>query len=320
MSQAVTVYRWDDEGAPQAGECTYSELVNIIEKCLITGYGSKSPLGWVKELNEPLARSYKNLGSGHSVILSSTTGSDDDKGVRFQSARNVIDADNLENTGWKQAFKVFKGKNTSWVLVGTNKAFYCFFCYSGSYNLSGTEHQSGFFAGDLSNSVAGDTAKFIAVCSFIAEELSLENTTYANFWGSNIMFLNNAEQSEFKGVKIYDIDGSVEHSLYIPYELKFRNGKPTPSINSTPVNILEKVYLFQKDYSSAKDRDAKRIIESTTRPAVRGSFPGLCSTLVGHPENMTWPAMVSYGAEYLLLKPTNSTASRVILNTEVWDD
>lgn len=320
MPQTPTIYRWDDPGAPQAGNCTYSELVNILDKCLVTGYGSKLPLGWIKELNEPLACSYKNLGSGHSVVFSSTTGLDDDKGVRVQSAGNVIDADNLEKTGWKQAFKVFEDRNTSWVIVGTDKAFYCFFCYAGGYSMPNTNHQSGFFVGDLSNAITGDSANFVAICAFISGDSNLENIPYNEAYGTNIMFLNNNDPASYAGTKIYDVDGGVEFSLYVPHELPFRVKKPIPTKNTIPSNTLTKVYLFHKEYFSGVDRDGNPIVESTISPAVRGSLPGLNSTLVGHPENMVWPATVNYGDNYLLLKTVNNAPNRLILNIEVWDD
>lgn len=320
MPQTPTIYRWDDPGAPQAGNCTYSELVNILDKCLVTGYGSKLPLGWIKELNEPLACSYKNLGSGHSVVFSSTTGLDDDTGVRVQSARNVIDVDNLENTGWKQAFKVFKDKNIAWVVVGTDKAFYCFFCNVGSYDMPGTNHQSGFFVGDLANANTGDSAKFVAICSFISENASLESASDKSAYGTNIMFLNYAQQPELDGTKIYDADGGTDFSLYVPHELQFRAETAIPTKNAIPSNTVSKVYLFHKDYSSAVDRSGTPIVESAITPAVRGSLPGLNSTLVGHPESMVWPATVNYGDNYLLLKAVSNMPNRLILNIEVWDD
>lgn len=320
MAQIPTVYRWDDPGAPQVVNGNYSELINIIEKCLVTGYGSKQPLGWIKGLDEPLTRSYKNHGTGHSVVFSSTSGVNDNTGVRVQSAQNLIDADNLEKTGWKQAFKVFKDGNTSWVIVGTDKAFYFFSCYSGSYSMPNTYHQTGFFVGDLANAISGDSAKFVAISSFISENSTLETTTESAAYGTNIMFLNYAGQGEFEGTKIYDVDGGTEFSLYVPHELAFRTEMPIPTKNTIPSNTLSKVYLFHKEYSSAFDRDGTPIIESTISPAVRGSLPGLNSTLVGHPENMFWPATVNYGDNYLLLKSVNNAPNRLVLNIEVWDD
>ena len=134
------------------------------------------------------------------------------------------------------------------------------------------------------------------------------------------MFLNYTEQAEFDGAKIYDVDGGAEFSLYVPHELAFRTEMPIPIKNTIPSNTLSKVYLFHKEYSSALDRDGTPIVESTISPAVRGSLPGLNSTLVGHPENMVWPATVNYGDNYLLLKSVNNAPNRLVLNIEVWDD
>lgn len=48
MAQALTVYRWDDLGAPQLTQ-THGSAVDVLKKCLIDGYGAKSAAGWVLE-------------------------------------------------------------------------------------------------------------------------------------------------------------------------------------------------------------------------------------------------------------------------------
>ena len=321
MAQTPTVYRWDDPGAPQVVNGNYSELVNIIDKCLVTGYGSKQPLGWIKELDETLACSYKNLGSGHSVVFSSASGANDEKGVRVQSARNVLDADNLEREGYKQAFKAFPNKNTAWVIVGTSTAFYCFFCYVGSYEMPESLYQAGFFAGDLSNAITNDSSKFVAVCSFIAEDLDLSSADAGSKYGSNIMFLNDREYNGYKlPINIYDTDGAESFGKYIPTLIRNTTDTPTPGTASIPANYLEPILLIHKDYGKSFDRDSKPVFESKTRPAVRGQFPGLFTSLVGHPLQLIWPSTVNYGNEFLILKTASGAANRLLVNTEVWDD
>ncbi|MBH0026274.1 hypothetical protein I6F53_04665 [Pseudoalteromonas sp. SWN29] len=49
MTQAVTVYRWDDEGAPQL-DLNNGSMLQVLKKCLIDGYGTKQGAGWA--LNE----------------------------------------------------------------------------------------------------------------------------------------------------------------------------------------------------------------------------------------------------------------------------
>lgn len=46
MGLPVTVYRWDDDGAPQITNRTPSEMVDVLKKVLVTGYGTKASLGW----------------------------------------------------------------------------------------------------------------------------------------------------------------------------------------------------------------------------------------------------------------------------------
>ena len=54
MAQAVTVYRWDDPGAPQIVDGRPSEFINVFKKCLVEGYGDKQPLGWQVQLEEAI--------------------------------------------------------------------------------------------------------------------------------------------------------------------------------------------------------------------------------------------------------------------------
>lgn len=44
----LSVYRWDDPGAPQMSS-TKGAALNILKKCLIDGYGDKTPAGWLLE-------------------------------------------------------------------------------------------------------------------------------------------------------------------------------------------------------------------------------------------------------------------------------
>ena len=46
MASPVTIYRWDDVGAPQIVDGKPSEYMNMLKKCLVEGYGSKASLGW----------------------------------------------------------------------------------------------------------------------------------------------------------------------------------------------------------------------------------------------------------------------------------
>ena len=54
---AYTIYRWDDVGAPAGlgGIANDMTLINVLDACLVNGYGSKAPAGWSK----PFSGSYK---------------------------------------------------------------------------------------------------------------------------------------------------------------------------------------------------------------------------------------------------------------------
>ena len=77
MPQAVTTYRWDDAGAPQLTGRTPAEIIDVIYKCAVTGYGEKSPLGWTRPFYDAAnqAAAFRNNvaagGSGGYVKISS---------------------------------------------------------------------------------------------------------------------------------------------------------------------------------------------------------------------------------------------------------
>jgi hypothetical protein len=322
MAQQVKVFRWDDVDAPQVTNGLYSEFINVIDKCLTTGYSEKQSLGWTKEINTSTASSYKNKGSGSVVIFSAFSGANDDKGVFIQSAQSAVTADNLFNAGAKQVFRVFKNHNDKWILIGTNKGFYCFFNTLGSYNLSISRYTASFFAGDLSLAVTNDTGRFITVCNPFYMDTSKELNSTDSGWGANIEHLNVIPDYDLKGggFKIYDMDGHTSSATYLIHRINL----PVSSdeIGAQPINnVFNNLTLVLKDFNTAKDRDNKKVFESTTRPVYRGCLPGVFSTLIPHTKDMQWPGFISYEQSYYLFHATaRNTASKIVLATESWDD
>jgi len=51
---APTIYRWDDTDAPSlaGGSERVKGLAEVLEKCLVTGYGSKAAAGWSKQFDD----------------------------------------------------------------------------------------------------------------------------------------------------------------------------------------------------------------------------------------------------------------------------
>lgn len=64
---AVTVYRSTDSSAPTLSG-TVGDLINLLDKCLVTGYGSKSAAGWTKPYTGTNAAVFRQ-GGGNQFYL-----------------------------------------------------------------------------------------------------------------------------------------------------------------------------------------------------------------------------------------------------------
>ena len=129
----VRVYRWDDAGAPTLSS-TIGSLINVLDACLVTGYGAQAPLGWTKPFADTNVAVFR-AGAGNQRylrVLDSSTGT---VGARVVGYEDMTDA----NTG-SGAFPteaqvvgglyVRKSSSTTtsllraWILIGDAKRFY----------------------------------------------------------------------------------------------------------------------------------------------------------------------------------------------------
>lgn len=125
----VTVYRWDDTGAPQIGVNTAGDFKTVLKACLNTGYGSKTSLGWdiVGEDTNRIAVRSANAASTKSVLWV-----DDSHGktAKVRAYESMTDLDT--GTGRFEYYyghsyeyypKTSNSGNAKWVLIGHDTAF-----------------------------------------------------------------------------------------------------------------------------------------------------------------------------------------------------
>ncbi len=129
MKLPVTVYRWDDAGAPQIVGRKPSEIIDILRKCLVDGYGTKQPLGWTIEHEDAAAfkimfrNSVTDGGSGHLVRYHAATGDTNGAMMRVQSCVSATDIDTLVNAGYDSAMQLYDGTMTKWYVIGTSRGY-----------------------------------------------------------------------------------------------------------------------------------------------------------------------------------------------------
>ncbi|NCA91445.1 MAG: hypothetical protein EOM92_21845, partial [Gammaproteobacteria bacterium] len=66
-----TLYRWDDPGAPAPlnGLSNANTLINVLDACLVTGYGAKAPAGWSKPFTAANQAAFRQGAGSHGFYL-----------------------------------------------------------------------------------------------------------------------------------------------------------------------------------------------------------------------------------------------------------
>lgn len=181
MGLPVTVYRSTDAGAPQIANCRPSEIIEILKKCLVEGYGSKAPLGWTLEFENTgvFSAAFRNStadgSGGYLKVMSATNVNADSTNYRFDCATDMIDIDTLINPNGFKQFQHLKGYNdnaifptiNNWTLIGTSRSFWFMeHCYGGNDKTYGiisgyAPYETCVFIGDIDSVVPNDNGQFV---------------------------------------------------------------------------------------------------------------------------------------------------------------
>lgn len=160
---AVTVYRSSDASAPVL-DGQVGSLVNLLDKCLVAGYGAKTAAGWTKPYtsgshsavfkqgggnqfyidvndNGPGAGTYKEARvRGYEVMTAVATGTGD-----FPSAAQIATAYVIRKSAAADA------TTRSWIVIADNRTFYLFIFPGDVANIC-----NGYFFGDMYSLLSGD--------------------------------------------------------------------------------------------------------------------------------------------------------------------
>lgn len=342
MSQVVTVYRWDDAGAPQMPDGKPSEILNVLTKCLVDGYGTKDPLGWTRPFYDAgvQAAVFRNVvaegGSGGYVKFYSSTGSDTaNLPMRVTHAVSMTGINDFFRQGFIQSFYSPTGtsgptgtKADKWVLIGTTIGFYFFISRASATMNSSTTYNATMYIGDFYSAVASDTSKFISIVApGTAEDLvgtSSNNTLDA--LGST------ATDGSQTCLKIYDADNFDAFRNYSLRPLIPGTGLNTSSTdyNATPTteHLLLPVLVWYAGQQinttpPTKDRLNVLINDSVVSPLARGALPGLNFSIKMGYRGATWPqTKIINSNNHWLMRTTTGSGSACAgwLNMEQWND
>lgn len=332
--QPVTIYRWDDLGAPQISTAfgTANEFKAVLDAVLVTGYGDKPALGWKKKYDDVNGVVYSNddtVGSGGMIRFWPQSGDWDaafnwSLMMKFEASNQFLTSSDANKKG---SFYCFRHPVTStsineiksWVVIGTKTAFYMIL---GSYSATSTtaeytmqsslNYNYSMFAGDYDSvGIDNDPHRFIAFAGAEyggQDSLSFQNTLDAGF-------LTYDKVTTPKHIKIWDADNSNNHHFYavrLQFEQGLSAGTAMPNVGNDLI-AYSNCLLSLDSYSNSAD------YTDAAAPFIRGSMPGMINTLVGEGLRERWPyTRLINGVEHWLLRHSNQGRSHVWINMEQW--
>lgn len=175
----VTVYRYDDVGAPQLQGQSVGSLIAILDACLVNGYGSKAPSGWTKSFSGTNLAVYRQgAGSGFYLRVDDSAGTNQTLVTAFESMSDVNTGVNqfphpAQTSNLGQFIRLSNAATSAlrpWVLVSDSKRFYLWVGYefaSAGLLSASTGAQGLFFFGDIVSFKQNDAY----CCQIIAPEV-----------------------------------------------------------------------------------------------------------------------------------------------------
>ena len=312
MALPVTMYRWDDVGAPQITTGSPTEYINVFVKCLVEGYGTKESVGWQvleNQADSPFLALKNNIqagGSGGNFIILSPNDSNYTR-MTVTSALEYNDKSNYSKVGRINTFSSYSsGENLmkNWIIFATPHGFYFFAAPPslGVNNLNRSRATAFFYCGDLIPSIPNDPTRFLLLSGSENAQSSYDNVLQSRILTGNYFCCN-----------YYAIDGdTTPQGAYIQ--------------SIFGIDALE----FGQDYISAKPQitmlhplfivgSSKSLRNDNSIPLIKGQAPGLyLSPQVGYGDESLPFYKFLDGEKYFSVPSTEKSGTGIWLNTEVW--
>ena len=165
---AWTVYRWDDDEAPQLS-AQGNSLQEVLRGCLCDGYGVKSAAGWTEMAYTNDKSIYVNAGTGHglSVIHAANSSNATVVGVEFGNNNGPYFPTTTQAASGLYWYVSATTDATlrPWIVFADEKRFYLW-AGAGLTTAQGVGSTGGvptFFAGDIESMSASDPYCFMVI-------------------------------------------------------------------------------------------------------------------------------------------------------------
>lgn len=320
MGLPVTVYRWDDAGAPQLTGRTPSDFIDVLKKVLVYGYGTKVGLGWSIAFEDVVARkiAFRNStvdGSGGFVQFWCPEGSNT-IGSRFsyKSAQGMSGLDNFTKPSslgniWSTGTQSLV---THWMIVGTTSGFYLFTLLNNTatYDKQGN-NSSVVFIGDIHSNYNNDAGRFMSLTNTTADA-SASSAPY-NIFESGM-------------TRLYQTDGSITSLVGTMIKIVSTQTGGSASKDSDDIALgvnfaTGMVVINAPSAGNVVDSNGTPVNNSLLQPFFRGVMPGLLSSsFIGY-RNKTFPQFRTINGKLHVLSANSQTLSigcGMWLNIEEW--
>lgn len=319
MGLPVTVFQSTDAGAPQIVEAKVSEVIEVLRKCLVDGYGSKPGLGWSVAFENPAAfkiifRNSTADGSGGYCKVFSHDDTDSTVKITIDCGSGAIDADTLINPhGYRQfALEHYYQGNArlafNWEVIGTSRAvWFIMYCHYQAYdkyymNASSQQYQNNIFFGDIDSATPNDAGAF----------------TLVNGYNSLVDYTSVSYSAKIGGVSgwftnLYPTDLSSSDKV-----THFAGGITRYLTNNIPgtANSLSMSHILTP-MSISKTNKAYGQLDNTASPMGRGIVPGTYLSSLSAYSDQDVPVTENIGgSNYRLLRTYHTPC--VWINLEEW--
>ena len=314
---AVTVYRWDDPGAPVLSNPSAGSLIGVLDACLVDGYTGKTGAGWTKAFSGTNLAAYRQgAGSMCYLRVDDGTGSFKVKMRGYESMTGIDTGVNAFPTTAQLANGVYAAigiattaANKPWIVVADNKRFYLWVGVSLTTAVAistSTTWQALFFFGDIISFRPGDTY----CCQIMGSDSANNGTERFGLAGA----LTSVNTGSFIERDAAQAAGAVNNGKHFDYF----------GANSSPTMGSTACVAYPDPITGGINLSRIHVSNGATVKGIRGRLPGVFAPLNALPGNNgdTFSGVGDLdGRTFILLDcGSGTTRCRVALETsDTWD-